>query len=293
MLADHRRGDPVGRGGVLEPPPALVAVPLLVDLGVVAGQPAQHLAAPPVGAHVAAGRAVLADAGRGHQVERAGAEPVLRAGQRADRADLYGVAGEVGLERVAGEDVDLLGGGAVHQVDERVAGDLLGEPGAALAQDAALAVEQHLRRDADRLLVGALDVVEPGVRAAAGHRLVLQRALPALVAHRAIERVVDQEKLHDPLLRLLRHVGRELGPHDHAVGDGLGTGGDRLALALHLHQALPAGTGRGQQRVVAEARDRDAEPLGDPDHQLTLGRLYLDTVDGQRYLVAALGYVGH
>ena len=50
------------RGGVLERPAALVAVPLLVDLRVVAGQPAQHLSAPVVGALRAARRAVLAHA---------------------------------------------------------------------------------------------------------------------------------------------------------------------------------------------------------------------------------------
>src|SRR6266581_2156984 len=292
-VLDHRRGDPVEGGGVLEAPPALVAVPLLVDLGVVTGQAPHDLAAPPVGAHVAAGRAVLARAGRGHQVERPRAEPVLGAGQRADRADLHGVAGEVGLELVAGEDVDLLGGRAVHQVDERVAGDLLGEPGAALAQYAPLAVEQYLRRDVDRLLVGALDVVEPGIGTPGGHRLVLQGALAALVTHRAVEGVVDQEELHDPLLRLPRDLGRELGLDDHAVGYRLGTGGDRLALALDLDEALPAGPGRREQRVVAEARDGDTEPLGDPDHQFALGGPDLDAVDGQGNLVTPLGYVGH
>src|ERR671934_124208 len=66
--------------------------------GVLAGQPAHHLAAPPVGALGASGGAVLAHARGGHQVERPGAEPVRGAGQRPDRADLHGVAGEVGLE---------------------------------------------------------------------------------------------------------------------------------------------------------------------------------------------------
>ena len=75
--------------------------------------------------------------------------------------------------------------------------------------------------------------------------------------------------------------------HHHAVGDRLGAGGDRLALALHLDQALPAGAGRGQQRVVAEPRDRDAHLLGDPDDQRALGRRHLDAVDGERDRVGA------
>ena len=43
-----------------------------------------------------------------------------------------------------------------------------------------------------------------------------------------------------------------------------------FALALDLDQALPAGADRVEQRVVAEARDRDAELLGGPDDQLAL-----------------------
>src|SRR5699024_9866051 len=48
------------------------------------------------------------------------------------------------------------------QVDERVAGDLVGEPGAALAQDAPVPVQQDLRGDLDRLGEGAFDAGEPG-----------------------------------------------------------------------------------------------------------------------------------
>ena len=133
-------------GRVRERPAALVAVPFLVDLGVVAGQPAQHLAAAVVGALRRTRRAVLAHARAGHQVERAGPEPVGGAGQRADRADLHGVAGEVGVERLVGVDADLLQRTAFQHFDERVAGDLVGEPRAPGAQHAALAVQQHLRR---------------------------------------------------------------------------------------------------------------------------------------------------
>src|SRR3712207_8659644 len=53
------------------------------------------------------------------------------------------------------------------------------------AEHAPLAVEQHLAADGHRLGVGALDVDEPALGAAVAHRLVLQRALAALVADRA------------------------------------------------------------------------------------------------------------
>ena len=55
------------------------------------------------------------------------------------------------------------------------------------------------------------------------------------------------------------------------VGDRRRAGGQRLALALDLDEALPARADRVEQRVVAEARDRDAEQLGGADHQRALG----------------------
>ena len=45
----------------------------------------------------------------------------------------------------------------------------------------------------------------------------------------------------------------------------------RLALALDLDQALPAGADRVEQRVVAEPRDLDADQLGGANHQRALG----------------------
>jgi hypothetical protein len=261
----------------------------------------------------------------------AGAEPVRRAGQRADRADLHGVAGEVrgeggpGLvvlarahrdvgaeEHAAGrqpvgvldrladavavgareaqhvrvEAADLLHRAALLQVDERVARDLAGEPGAALAQDAPLAVQEDLGRDRQR----PLDVDEPRLAPAVRHGLVLQGALAALVADRAVQRVVDEQQLHDAVLRLVRLGGGALRAHVHAGGGGQGAG--RLGLrhlrevavaarGPDLDEALPARAGRGEQRVVAEARDLDPELLGGADHQGALGHGGLDAVDGE------------
>jgi hypothetical protein len=172
-VADQRLAHPVLRARVLEGPAALVAVPLFVDVGVGTGETPQHLAPPPVGALLATGRAVLAGRRSRDEVERPGAEAVLRAGQRADGADLHGVAGEVGVERLVGVDADLLQRTALEQLDERVAGDLLGKARAPGAQHAALAVEQHLRGDRDRLFEPALVVPEPGLRRTVRQRLVL------------------------------------------------------------------------------------------------------------------------
>ena len=44
---------------------------------------------------------------------------------------------------------------------------------------------------------------EAGLAATVGHGLVLQGALAALVADRAVQRVVDEQQLHHPVLGLL------------------------------------------------------------------------------------------
>jgi hypothetical protein len=277
--------EPVTGLGVAEGEAVLVGDPLLVDLGVVARKAAHHLAASVVDTDGGSARVVLRDRGAGDQVEGAGAEAVIGAGEGTHRADLDGVAGEVGLEGLLLVDADLLQRTALDQRDERVTGDLLGEPRAAGAQHAALTIEQHLRRDVDRLGEGPLDALEAALAAAVGHRLVLQRALAALVADRAVERVVDQQELHDPLLGLVGDLAGDLGVDDHALGDRQGAGGLRLGEAAavagvrHLHEALPAGADRRQQRVVAEPWDLGADLLGGPDHQGVPGDAHLDAVD--------------
>src|SRR5699024_8531621 len=75
--------------------------------------------------------------------------------------------------------------------------------------------------------------------------------------------------------------GGLLGAHLHAVGGDGGAGGQRLALALHLHQALAAGAHRIEKRVVAEPRDVHADLLGGADHQRALGHRELAAVDGE------------
>src|SRR5512132_528915 len=138
------------------------------------------------------------------EVERPGTEAIHRRGKRTDRADLDGVAGEVRLEWLLLVDADLLQRTALQHLDERVAGDLVREPRASGTEHAALPVEQYLRGDRDRLLERPLAIHESRVGTAVAHRLVLQRALAALVADRAVERMVDEQQLHDALLRLVR-----------------------------------------------------------------------------------------
>ena len=228
--------------------------------------------------------------GRGRGLLGLGIEEVERG--RIEAADL-----------LAHEVVVLRGGGAAAstlQVHEHVARNLLAEAHAALAQDATLAIQQDLRGQAQRLLEGALGVREAGLAAPLGERLVLQGALAALVADRAVQRVVDEQELHHAALGAIHHLGGVLGLDDHARGDGLRTRGlwlgheaqlARVAVGhADLHEALAACGHGSQQRVVTETRDPDAGLLGRADHERALGDRNLNVVDGD---VDHLGCVAH
>jgi hypothetical protein len=122
----------------------------------------------------------------------------------------------------------------------------------------------HQRAEVE-VLHGALGLPEAGEIDAIGHRLVLQVAFAALVADRAVERVVDQQELHHPFAGLLDHGRVGLDHRRLALGPGAqvahlhraGGGGFRRA-AHDLDKAHPAVAGDGQAFVVAEARDLDA-----------------------------------
>lgn len=226
---------------------------------------------------------MFADARGGHEVERAGAETVLRPGQCTDRANLDGVPGEVRLERLILVNRHLLERRPFEHLDERIAGDLLRKSGAPRAEDAPLAVQQHLRGDGDRFWIGAFDVMEPGLGVPVGHRLVLQRALAALVADRAIQRVVDEQQLNDAVLGLLGDRRSVLGAHHHALGHRRRAGGERLSLSFHLDQTLPAGADRVKKGVLAEPRNLNAEHLRGSDDQGALRHRNLKAVNGERH----------
>src|SRR4029079_11960154 len=93
----------------------------------------------------------------------------------------------------------------------------LAEARAPVTEDAALAVDGDRRRDRDRLLERHL--VEAHARRAGpvSERQVLQRALSALVADRAVERMVHQDELERRVLAFRGLLARARGLPDHAV----------------------------------------------------------------------------
>ena len=250
---------------------AAVAQPAVVDLGVVAPEHAQDAVVADGEADVALAGAQRAHRARALDVPRARAEAVGLRGQRAHRAQLDDVAAEGRDVGVAVEGRDEGVRAALLEDQLVVLGDLLAEAHAAVAEDAALAVDGDQGAERERLLEVALGLDEARAPAAPAEGDVLQRALAALVAHRAVERVVDEQELDDRLLRLLDAVG--LGVDDHAVLDRRRAAGLQLRDALDLDQAHAARADRGAELgLVAEDRDLDVAVLGGVDQHRVLGR---------------------
>src|SRR5260370_16131115 len=123
--------------------------------------------------------------------------------------------------------VELAGdGGLAAALPDRellLPGDLVVVARAAIAEDAALAVERDVLGERNRLLEMQARAVDPARRIPVPEREVLKRALAALVADGAVQRVVDELELQDVRARL--HGHRALRAHDHAFGDRRGAGG--------------------------------------------------------------------
>ncbi len=161
-----------------------------------------------------------------------------------------------------------------------VLGHLLGEAHAAVAQDAALTVDRDQRREVQRLLEVSLGLDEPRAAEAPAEGDVLERALAAPVAHRAVERVVDEQEFDDRVLRVPDPIG--LGVDDHPVLDRRRARGLKLGDPLDLDQAHPAGAHRvAELGLVAEVGDLDVALLGRVHEHGALDRFDLAAVDGE------------
>src|SRR6185295_7095498 len=158
--------------------------------------------------------------------------------------------------------------------------------------DAARALDAAIHRGLDQraqifVLDRALVLGEAAGVDAVAHRLVLQVALAALVADRAVQRMVDQQELHHAFARLLHH--RRAGGDFRRLALGTGTAVayapgaacDRLRAALHLDEAHPAIAGDRQPLVVAEARDFGARGLARLQQRVLRGHIDLFAVDDE------------
>ena len=120
----------------------------------------------------------------------------------------------------------------------------------------ALAVE-HAARELHAAAVGTEAV-----------RKILQRTLAALVAHRAIERMIQKKELEHARARLLdlRRVGRD----DHPVGADRRARGLQLRHLLDADDADAAGAVNAKARVIAVVGDRAAVLVGRLEDGLAL-----------------------
>ena len=198
-------------------------------------------------------------------------------GQRADRAEIDDIAAQLAAQRMLeiGGDLHILA--AADRAEVLDPGHLLHEADAAGAVDAA--GHEGLDHRA-HIFLGhrALVLVVAAVALAVSERLVLQVAFAALVADRAIERVVDEQELHHPFARLLHH--RRVGENLLIVGGGQRAARLRLGRpGLHLDQAHPAIAGDRQPLVIAEARDLLPRQLARLQHGGARGHLDLDAID--------------
>ena len=152
----------------------------------------------------------------------------------------YGSSPKVAISRVRA---------AVPRDQLVVLGDVAREPRAAVAEDAALAVERDQRRDRDRLLERHLRERHPRRARAVAEGQVLQRALAALVADRAVERMVDEDELERRVLALRRlptwrPCARPSRPARSSVQPAWSFGSPSTS-TRHMRQAPTAGPSRG------------------------------------------------
>ena len=169
---------------------------------------------------VAANDLVVADAQRGAAAVgamRADGADVLHfpgprlitinaAGERAHRTDVDAGAALVAFQMIVMVGNDLGDHAAVGHAQRLHAHAFIADPHAAVAQNAARRVEEHHRRPL--LFVGVdLALDEAAFARSVAEHHVLQFALAALVAHRAIQRMIGQQELERPLARDCRTTG--------------------------------------------------------------------------------------
>ncbi len=279
-----RRPHPVRRVDELEPEAAAVAEEHLVDVAVEAPLHAAQLAVARRQRGGAAEAAVRAHRRRRLQVPLA--RVAAREGlvvEHAGGADLDEVAAELALQRAA------LGAAEVHLVAQAehaevaAAGVLVVEARAAVAGDAAVELVGHERPEV-LVLEGPLAAAVAPVAVPGHHGHVLEVALAALVADRAVVRVAEHHELdhlgaeadrlgvEDVHLRAFQRLGHA-GHGDLALLVALAVG------PVQAHRALAAGADGAHDGVPAEEGQVEAQGEGDVEHVAALFGLELAAVD--------------
>ena len=217
------------------------------------------------------------------KIPRPSTESKRLGGQSADRTDLHGVAGEVRRKRFVGKREYLGSVASIDEFDQRVTGYLIAKTRAAGTQDAALAVKQDEFRNLDGFLIVALLLDKPRLPRAVRNGVVLERTFATLVAHRTVERMVEQQELKYALLYLLDNSTRGL--NNHAFVTRLRAGGNqRLSTRpFDLDETHPANGDRLEPSLVTEPRYVGPDRFSSVDQQFPFGNWRVDAVECDRH----------
>ena len=209
-------------------------------------------------------------------------------GERAHRAHVDDVAAELVIDDVFDVGTDFRRIAAAQHAVHAVGRELVGHVHTTVAQDAARHVQLNERADVDFLERAALFLVAGRAQAVLKGE-VLQVALAGLVAHRAVERVVDEQHFHNALAHV-HHLLRSRVLDHHAVlhrGDARGHQfGHRPRVfgraGRHAHQAGAALAARALQRgVVAHGGRHNAAAnlAGRVQDGRSVGNFHLNAVE--------------
>ncbi len=284
-VADERLGEPFGALDEVEAEAAFCAEEVAVDAALVAVVGANDFRAvvglPNAEGDLAAVAAVGADGGDVVHLPRARLVAIAAAGQCADGADVDAHAALFAVEAIALVGRDDGTDAAILNAERPDVHAFAAHASAAVAEDAARPVVEDCGRP---LLLFAV-LLGLGVEALAGAVLeghVLQFALAACVADRAVERMIAEQQFDGRFARLSDF--RRFGGEDLAFGNRGGAGRLQLRHLFLAHDAHAACRLQAEAGIVAEGRDLDARLAARFNEQRSRGSGELLSVDCECYV---------
>jgi hypothetical protein len=264
VAAHQRKPETLGMLRVVEAEAALGAQKIPIYTGEVAIIGAQNFVVAHAERRLAAVRAVRANCGDVAHFPRPRLVAVRAARQRAHGANVDAHAALFALEMILAVRNDRRLRAALTDAERLHVHALVANAHAAEAQNAARRVVVHRVRP---LLLGlvALLLVEAALVRAVGEDHVLQFALAALVAHRAIERMIGEQEFQHALARFV-HLWRAGADH-HARGRDQRARSLELRRLFHFHEAHAASRLKRQPGKVAERRHLNAHAPRSFNHQ--------------------------
>ena len=202
---------------------------------------------------ISAGRVMRTDRLAARQLPSPGAVAKRFAGQRADRTKVNHVARQFGVDRHADKRFYLGMFTAVRHAQLHHTGHFLTETYTAGAVNAAAHFLHGYQRAHVLVEHRAFFFLIPRLARTITDRQILQLALAALITDRAIQRVIDQQKLHHALLSFDGFV--VFGMHDHALRHRRSAGRHGLGRLFHIDQAHAAVGCDAEFLVIAKMRN--------------------------------------